>query len=386
MPPQMYSDEHAARDVDLATRHLVMMRSMWLDSNLDRAALLGDFALTSLLLQTRAAAAGNNACTAYTDDNDGVIGGRSLFASAAFGGNPDVVTALVQGVAGPCPGRPCAGSNKSIIADVNKRDPVTGLHPVHIATHRGNRAVVRALLCYGADVNAAVDFDSSTSSFSCSSNWPRMLLRGMTSLHWAAFLGHREIVGDLIMNGADLDARVSHSGESPLHLAARRGHSVAVGVLLDAGATPTLLSWSKLSPMDLAACNNRADTVREFLSRGLDPNSKNPLGYTALHQAAYMNAGQALEVLIGAGGSLRSITKAGRTPLHAAAFSSHAPGSTGSVGAGAAAAAAAAAPLLLLWSVVSLISGERVNVRSTRVASQSSFCRLFAKLLLNRSY
>ncbi|CAM9571246.1 unnamed protein product [Laminaria digitata] len=358
---------------------------MWLDSNLDRAARLGDFALTKLLLQTRAAAGGtSSACTTYADDgsNDGVRGERSLFASAAFGGNPDIVTALVQAFAGGphYPGRAVrSGSHKSIIADVNKLDPMTGLHPIHIATNRGHRAAVRALLYYGADVNTAVDFDSSSSSSSTrSSSWPRTLLRGMTSLHWAAFLGHWEIVGDLIMNGADLNARVSHSGESPLHLAARLGRTAAVGVLLDAGATPTLLSRSNMSPLDLAACNNRADTVCEFLSRGLDPNSKNPLGYTALHQAAYMNAGQALEVLIRAGGSLSSVTDAGRTPLHVAAFSSHAPGPSGSAGgfggvAATAAAAAAAGDTKKSNSSSSSSSKSEVTGTSFPPSSSSSY-------------
>ncbi|CBN74092.1 ankyrin repeat protein [Ectocarpus siliculosus] len=277
-----------------------------LSIRVDGAARHGDFALVSRLLQA-ARAAGMLL--------DGIRG--SLFMSAAFGGNANIVRALAQAGRGGG-GNGSGGGDDTVIADINKPDLSTGQRPLHVATRLGHRSAVRALLFYGADVNAPVQpLPSSKVS------WPKTLLGGMTALHWASLRGYSEIVEDLIMIGGDLNARVSHSGETPLHLAARHGQAAAVGVLLDAGAAASVFSRHNLSPMDLAASSNDSSTLIEFLHRGMDPNARNALGYTAVHQAAYNNASDALRLLLESGGSASSATDVGHyTPLHvAAAFS-----------------------------------------------------------------
>lgn len=282
----------------------------WLRSPLDGAARVGDFAFVNTILH-----AGADASSAGLDDD--CVAGPSdrktnLIASAAFGGNPRVVSALIA-----------AGSRDGI----NMADTSTGEHPLHIAAGRGHRTVVKLLLHLGAEVNAQVaccpgSNDQQGSKHSVRGYRLPSPRQGMTALHFAALLGHWEIVVDLIMHGADTDVILPESQESPMHLAARRGHHTAVGALLAAGALPTVLSRRNLFPMDLAACHNHSSTVREFLEYGIDPNTKNALGYTALHQAAYHNAAEALETLVGAGGNLNAATKNGHTPLHVAAFSS----------------------------------------------------------------
>ncbi|CAB1120565.1 unnamed protein product [Ectocarpus sp. CCAP 1310/34] len=277
-----------------------------LSIRLDAAARHGDFALVSRLLQA-ARAAGMLL--------DGIRG--SLFMSAAFGGNANIVKALAQASRGGG-GNDSGGGDDTVLADINKLDLSTGQRPLHVATRLGHRPAVRALLLYGADVNAPVQpLPSSKVS------WPKTLLGGMTALHWASLRGYSEIVEDLIMIGGDLNARVSHSGETPLHLAARHGQAAVVGVLLDAGAAASVYSRHNLSPMDLAASSNDSSTLIEFLHRGMDPNARNALGYTAVHQAAYSNASDTLRLLLESGGSASSATYVGHyTPLHvAAAFS-----------------------------------------------------------------
>ncbi|CAM9371273.1 unnamed protein product [Ectocarpus sp. 8 AP-2014] len=278
-----------------------------LSIRLDAAARHGDFALVSRLLQA-ARAAGMLL--------DGIRG--SLFMSAAFGGNANIVRALAQAGRGRG-GNGSGGGDDTVVADINKVDLSTGQRPLHVATRLGHRPAVRALLFYGADVNAPVQ-----PLLSSKVSWPKTLLGGMTALHWASLRGYSEIVEDLIMIGGDLNARVSHSGETPLHLAARHGQAAAVGVLLDAGAAASVFSRHNLSPMDLAASSNDSSTLIEFLHRGMDPNARNALGYTAVHQAAYSNASDALRLLLESGGSASSATDVGHyTPLHvAAAFSS----------------------------------------------------------------
>lgn len=276
----------------------------WLFSQLDRAARVGDFALVTFLLQALAAVA-----TVPGRHQHNPLG-EGLIMSAAFGGDPKIVRALVE----------AGGRSQAVLADINKLDPITGQRPLHVATHLGHRLAVRALLFYGADVNAAVDPAPSTSDNSLCS-FPKTLLRGMTALHWASLRGSWEIVQDLIMSGADLDARVSRSGETALHLAARCGQEAVVGVLLDAGCKWRVFSASNLTPVDLAASSNHRGTLAEFLYRGINPNVKNALGYTALHQAAYNNSSDALQLLLEFGGDVNSPTNKGYTPLHVAAFS-----------------------------------------------------------------
>lgn len=302
----MFGGEHESGDegvmvrgvdaaaVDVLSRH-------WLFLQLDEAAKVGDFALVTFALQALAAAAAVPGRHPRSPLSEG------LMMSAAFGGDPKIVRALVE------------AGGISALADIKKLDPATGQRPLHVATHLGHRLAVRALLFYGADVNAAADPAPSISDNSpCL--FPKTLLRGMTALHWASLRGSWEIVQDLIMSGADLDARVSRSGETALHLAARFGHEDVVGVLLDAGCK-IVFSASNLSPMDLAAASNHRGTLTEFLYRGINPNVKNALGYTALHQAAYANSSDALRLLLEFGGDANAPTSMGYTPLHVAAFS-----------------------------------------------------------------
>lgn len=293
------------RDVDVPAADFdVLSSNRWLSLQLDSAARVGDFDLVTFLLQALAAVAAASGRHRHNPLGEGLI------MSAAFGGDPKIVRAFIQ----------AGGSSEAVLADINKLDPVTGQRPLHVATHLGHRLAVRALLFYGADVNALADPAPSTSDNGVCS-FPKTLLRGMTALHWASLRGSWEIVQDLIMSGADLDARVTRSGETALHLAARCGQEAVVSVLLDAGCDWCVFSSSNLTPMDLAASSNHRGTLTEFLYRGINPNVKNALGYTALHQAAYKNSCDALQLLLEFGGDVNSRTNKGYTPLHVAAFS-----------------------------------------------------------------
>lgn len=308
----MMFHDSADEDLEVIRQRLVVLSrespalliASWLRAQLRAAARAGDFALVECLLRTEREELGGVASRGG-ESRSIVLDGPSLVAAAAFGGNPHILRAFVDRAAA------ADSSRSSILIEIAKRDSTTGECPIHIAAACGNRAMVRALLYYGTEVNIPVEGG-------------RIAEReGLTALHWAAARGHCWIVEDLIMSGADIDARVSHSGECALHLASRRGQDAVVGVLLDMGASATVLSLSGLTAMDTAACHNHPDTVREFLHRGVDPNSRNPKGYTALHQAAYHNASEVMEVLIEAGGSLHVTTDSGFTPLHVAAFSLH---------------------------------------------------------------
>ncbi|CAM9123613.1 unnamed protein product [Hapterophycus canaliculatus] len=286
--------------------------SRWLSAHLDRAVRVGDGTLVEPLLQ------------ALCHSPQSIPYASNLVMSAASESDARGVTPVAAARWHRNRGDVRGRGALTDINNINTCNPVTGQQPLHVATHLGNRVAVRTLLVNGADVDgragpSAADGSSDNSGL-CS--FPLTLLRGMTALHWAALRGYWEIVEDLLSCGADLEARVAESGETALHLAARHKREAVVGVLLDAGADPLVLSRFNLTPMDLAAVSNDPGTLSEFLYRGVDPDSKNALGYTAVHQAAYSNSSANLQLLLECGGSVNSATGKGYTPLHvAAAFS-----------------------------------------------------------------
>lgn len=72
-------------------------------------------------------------------------------------------------------------------------------------------------------------------------------LNGYRALHWAARMGHADVVGELLRLGAHHSAR-DRSGSTALHVAACHGHTAVMKTLLAQGA-------------DRDALNNARDTL-----------------------------------------------------------------------------------------------------------------------------
>ena len=84
--------------------------------------------------------------------------------------------------------------------------------PVADAAQRGDLEAVRALLRDGADVNAAQN-------------------DGMSALHWAARNDDAPVFEVLLYAGANTESTTRLGGYTPLHLAGRAGHALALGAL-----------------------------------------------------------------------------------------------------------------------------------------------------------
>ena len=89
--------------------------------------------------------------------------------------------------------------------------------------------VVKVLIERGADVNR----------------------EGWTPLHYAATRGHRDMMRLLLDHDAYIDAEAPN-GNTPLMMAARYAQPLAVKLLLEEGADPTLVNQSQESALDMA--------------------------------------------------------------------------------------------------------------------------------------
>lgn len=112
--------------------------------------------------------------------------------------------------------------------DVNAREHVTHLTPLHRAAALGHADIVRALIQGGADVSA----DGG---------------RLGTPLHGVADV---ECARLLIEAGAEVDARTK-AGRTPLHEAAFAGRADIVSLLVDAGADVNALNDKNQTPLDM---------------------------------------------------------------------------------------------------------------------------------------
>ena len=214
------------------------------------------------------------------------------------------------------------------------------LYAAHAAHHSGNMNVVHLLLARGArvDVHVAsalgmaprVDrFLSETPNLAATAgSWQRY------PLHWAASGGHRELVLQLLVLGADPDAR-DRFGCTPLHLAAELGREETVRVLLDAGADVQARSRNGKTAVHLAAQRRNGAIVRALLRRGAEldvfaaaslgllghvqdflrerpdlVDARLPFGATPLHMAAEDGQQAIAEYLVSRGATVDAICAA----------------------------------------------------------------------------
>jgi ankyrin repeat protein len=133
------------------------------------------------------------------------------------------------------------------------------------------------------------------------------------ALHVAAWRGHSECVALLLKQGADANAH-SRDGRSPLHLAAS---CQVARQLLSAGARAEHEAFA-------AAAVNDAQKLRTLLRRDVRSASRtDDHGFSPLHFAAACGAAECAGLLLKAGASANTQTDHGATPLTVAAQNGH---------------------------------------------------------------
>ena len=115
------------------------------------------------------------------------------------------------------------------------------------------------------------------------------VLQTAKPLHIAAYKGHTDIIRMLLAYGASVDGEDGFF-RTPLHFAAANGHTSVVQLLLDTGANPNARDSRLFTPCMEAVEGDHVDVIRSLLKGGADVQLLSNVGETALQIAAYSGA------------------------------------------------------------------------------------------------
>jgi len=180
-----------------------------------------------------------------------------------------------------------------------------------IAIKRDDGPAITALLRRGFDPNTpgpkgehgllmALQDEPSLKAAEALLDWPKTNPEPRTAkdespLMLAALRGHTGLVKKFIARGAD----VNKTGWTPLHYAATSGHLEIMRILLDNHAYIDAESPNGTTPLMMAAHYGTAAAVKLLLEEGADPKLKNQLGLTAIDFAQRANRTEAAELIAG---------------------------------------------------------------------------------------
>jgi ankyrin repeat protein len=182
-------------------------------------------------------------------------------------------------------------------APVDARDAL-GSTPLLDAAWAGNTAIAGFLIQHGADVNA------------------RHTEAGSSPLQYAVLTSHIELVRLLLKAGARV-AGDYRDGQSLLHVAAARGSVPIIDALLEDGkADVQALDANGNTPVDSAVLHGQLAALETLLRHHADPKYVHPLdGRGALHEACMRGFPNLLQPLLAAGADPSAHDRFGQTPL-----------------------------------------------------------------------
>ena len=143
-----------------------------------------------------------------------------------------------------------------------------------------------------------------------------------TALILAADKGHSETVKVLLDNGAEPN-QATKNGDTALIRASFGRHSEAVKVLLDNGAEPNQADEYGWTALILAATRGHSEVAKVLLDNGAEPNQADNNDWVALIFAAVGGHSEAAKVLLDNGAEPNQVSEGGRTALMLAAFNGH---------------------------------------------------------------
>lgn len=138
---------------------------------------------------------------------------------------------------------------------------------------------------------------------------------GLTPLHHAVAGNHAEAVKILLARGADANAVIPGTLETPLQAAAFLSDPTIMQLLLEHDANPNPASADGETPLLLAAQLGHTEEVRLLAAIGVDLNVQDSVGRTALHYAALRGREAILQILLSTGANYRIKDNQGATAL-----------------------------------------------------------------------
>ncbi|XP_029704952.1 ankyrin repeat domain-containing protein 6b [Takifugu rubripes] len=137
----------------------------------------------------------------------------------------------------------------------------------------------------------------------------------------ASHKGQADNVVQLINKGAKV--AVTKYGRSPLHLAAYKGHTEVVGILLKAGCDLDIQDDGDQTALHRAAMVGNSDIIRALVREGCALERQDKNGNTALHEASWHGFSRSVRLLVKAGANVHAKTKVGHTALHLSCQNGH---------------------------------------------------------------
>jgi hypothetical protein len=141
-----------------------------------------------------------------------------------------------------------------------------------------------------------------------------------TPLHVAAERGHVDIVRLLLeyMKSDDLDVH-AWGGCAPLHDSAGHGHTKVVQCLLEAGADPEIADEGGWTALHYSSSEGHVEVVRSLLAVGCNVEKEDKNGCTPIHYAAGEGYTKVVQCLIESDANVNQQARSGWTALHYAA-------------------------------------------------------------------
>ena len=144
-------------------------------------------------------------------------------------------------------------------------------------------------------------------------NWPKtdvnaLNSKGESPLMLAALKGHKEMAEQLIKKGAD----INKTGWTPLHYAASSGQTAIISLLLDQHAYIDAESPNGTTPLMMAAMYGTGEAVDLLVAEGADTRLKNQQGMTALQFAEAGERPDAIRTLSAIAAKARTSPTAGK--------------------------------------------------------------------------
>ena len=191
------------------------------------------------------------------------------------------------------------------------------------AVLRDNPGNLQALLARGMDANARSPEGQTGLSMALAAesmkaaqvlmNWPKTNVnvlnkKGESPLMVAALKGHKDIAEQLIKKGAD----INKTGWTPLHYAASSGQIAIISLLLDKHAYIDAESPNGTTPLMMAAMYGTGEAVDLLVAEGADAQLKNQQGMTALQFAESGERPDAIRTLSSIAAKARTNPSAGK--------------------------------------------------------------------------